>query len=166
MDLTNIHLHMKIQTIFTLVALWSACASAGRLGDATTAYATQKIVHRLEISKISDLNFGEASPGDGPLTVLPGVSETTENASFEVHGEPNRLFQIVLPANSSVKMINGGGGKDREILIKEFLSFPVRAGLLDNSGKTMIYVGAKRDAISPKQKVGDYVGQFVVTVVY
>ncbi|WP_374076373.1 DUF4402 domain-containing protein [Bdellovibrio bacteriovorus] len=158
---------MKIQLISASLLLMSLGASAApNFGDSASAVATQRIVHRLQISKVSDLNFGEASPGDGPVTVMPGVSENTENASFEVRGEPSRLYQIILPANNSVKMLNGNGGADREILIKEFLSFPARAGTLDGTGKSMIFVGAKRDAISNKQKVGDYIGQFYITVVY
>lgn len=167
MDFTNISGSMKIQLISTSLFLFSASAwSAPNFGDSASAVATQRIVQRLQISKISDLNFGEASPGDGPATVFPGVSENTENASFEVRGEPHRLFQIVLPGNNSVKMTQGNGGTDREIVIKEFLSFPARAGTLDNMGRSMIFVGAKRDVISPKQKVGDYMGQFEIIVVY
>ncbi|WP_374029438.1 DUF4402 domain-containing protein [Bdellovibrio bacteriovorus] len=158
---------MKIQLISAALFIFSLKSYAGpHFGDAATASATQRIVHRLQISKVSDLHFGEASPGDGPLTISPGISENGENASFEIHGEPNRLIQILLPPDNSIKMIQGSGGQDKEIIIKEFLSFPSRKAILDGNGRAMIFVGAKRDAISAKQNAGDYAGQFVITVIY
>ncbi len=159
---------MKIQSISTLFILSIAfhALAVGNFGDSTSGFAKQKIVQRLQIKKISDLNFGEAAPGDAAKVVLPGISENSENASFEVSGEPFRLYQIILPANDSVKMINGSGGSHKEILIKTFSSFPIKAGIISNTGKAMIYVGAARESISSRQAVGDYIGQFYVTVVY
>jgi hypothetical protein len=158
---------MKFQLISLILMSAPLFVNAStRFSDTTSAVAKQRIVNRLQIKKISDLNFGEASPGDGPKQVLAGVAENNENASFEVSGEPNRMYQIVLPADNSVMMINGGGGPNSEIKIKEFSSFPIRVGTLDTNGNGNIFVGATREAISLKQKVGDYAGQFFVTVVY
>lgn len=158
---------MKLQQLSVLFFIFSATANANpSIGDSTAAMATQTIVQRLQIKKISDLNFGEASPGDGPKTILAGGVETRENASFEVQGEPLRAFQVILPAPNSVKMINGPGGANREIVIQDFNSTPAGGGLLDQAGKTTVFVGATRQAIPANQKVGDYAGQFYVTVVY
>lgn len=154
------------------ISFISAILTAGSVqaapyfSDSASAYAKQTIVHRLQITKVSDLDFGEASPGDGPKTILPGTTETRENASFEVIGEPQRCFQIILPQKNSVKMVNSGGGVGREIMIQEFSSYPSRTGTLGSNGKSMVYVGATREAISSRQKTGDYLGQFYVTVVY
>lgn len=158
---------MKLQLLSSLfLAISTAATAAPNLGDSTSAMATQTIVHRLQIKKVSDLNFGEASPGDGPKTIAPGVADTRENASFEITGEPLRIFQIILPPKNSVKMVLGNGGANREILIQSFDSTPLVGGNLDANGKSLIFVGATRDAISLQQKTGDYVGQFFVTVVY
>lgn len=158
---------MKLQLISVLLFLSAGVAHAtASFGDSSSAVAIQTIVHKLQIQKISDLNFGEASPGDGVKTILPGNSENKENASFEIRGEPTRGFQIILPARNSVKMITGSGGSNREIVIQDFASTPSHGGTLNPNGKSMIYVGATRAAISESQKTGEYVGQFYVTVVY
>jgi hypothetical protein len=158
---------MKLQLISALLFVSAGAANATTsFGDSSSAVATQTIVHKLQIQKISDLNFGEASPGDGAKTVLAGNSENRENASFEIRGEPTRGFQIILPARNSVKMVTGNGGGNREIVIQDFSSTPSSGGALDSNGKSMIYVGATRAAISDNQKTGEYVGQFYVTVVY
>ncbi|MNL49879.1 hypothetical protein D3C87_1728470 [compost metagenome] len=158
---------MKFQLIFAVVMTTSFLAEAAtRFSDSASAIAKQQIVHRLQIKKVSDLNFGEASPGDGPKLIPAGTAENAENASFEVRGEPSRMYQIVLPGNNSVVMTTSGGGPNGEITIKEFNSFPARAGVMDPNGGSTIYVGALREAISTKQKVGEYTGQFVITVVY
>lgn len=158
---------MKLQLLFVLLTLISETTFAGAsFGDSASATARMSIVHKINIKKISDLNFGEASPGDGPKTVAPGIAENFENASFEIQGEPLRNYQIVLPPNNSVKMITGSGGVHREVTIREFASIPNRAGFLDSNGRSFLFVGATREAISPNQKTGDYSGQFYVTVVY
>lgn len=140
--------------------------AAGNWGDTVTATARQTVVQKIEIRRISDLNFGEAVPGEGPKTISPGTSENAENASFQVHGEGSRLFQIILPTSGSVTMVTGSGGQDREIKIQSFDSYPQQSGLLDSTGRAIVYVGAKRDALSTTQKPGVYEGQFTVTVVY
>lgn len=166
-------MHVQLKSTFSFVlsllvlSLFSSTSLATPyFSDSTSGYARQTIVHKLQIRKVSDLDFGEASPGDGPKTIAPGASETRENASFEVSGEPLRYFQIILPPRKSVHMINGGGGPQREIAIEEFTSYPHRSGALDQSGRSMIYVGATREAISTSQKAGDYMGRFYITVVY
>lgn len=159
---------MKLQVIFALITLSAMGAKAApSLGDSASALATQTIVNKLQISKISDLNFGEASPGDGQKTIPAGSSETMENASFELRGEPLRFYQIILPQPNSVKMLTGNGnGGNSEILIQQFYSNPLQGGSLDANGKGTIFVGATRAAIANNQKTGDYTGQFYITVVY
>lgn len=138
----------------------------GSIDGTTQASAIQKIVQKLQIIKISDLDFGEASPGDGVKVVAPGQQETFENASFRVIGEPRKSFVIFLPPPNSVTMKLGAGGPNQEIKLIQFTSNPSSNGLLDNSGQAMIYVGASREAISLSAKAGDYSGTFVVTVIY
>ena len=159
---------MKLQFIFgCIVFLYLNVAGAGPyFSDSASGYAKQKIVHRLQIKKISDLDFGEASPGDAAKSIAPGSSENRENASFEVAGEPRRSYQIILPQKNSVKLVTGAGGPHREILIEDFKSSPAKVGVLDGNGKGMVFVGATREALSSRLKTGDYLGQFYVTVVY
>ncbi|MFV3409173.1 DUF4402 domain-containing protein [Bdellovibrio bacteriovorus] len=154
---------MRLLFFATFAFLQTSYAS---IGDSTVGTARQTIVNRLQIEKISDLNFGEASPGEGPKTVRAGFMETDENASFEVSGEQFRFFQIILPDNNTVKMDTAGGGPNKEIRIVSFHSFPHKLGYLNQSGKSMVYVGAHREGISPNQSPGEYSGQFQITVVY
>lgn len=156
---------MKTTLLFLSICVFLQPSYAA-IGDSTVGTARQVIVNRLKIEKISDLNFGEASPGEGPKLVHAGFMETDENASFEVSGEQFRFFQIVLPDDNSVKMTKERGGPNKEIGITKFHSFPNKLGYLDQSGKAMVYVGAHRQGISPNQESGEYSGQFQITVVY
>lgn len=158
---------MKRQLLHLLIGLVAETAMAApSFGDSAMANATQTIIHKIQIKKISDLNFGEAAPGDGPKSIAPGSNENSENASFEIYGEPHHSFQIILPSPGSVKMISGEGGLNREIPILSFASNPNLLGKIDEDGKLMIFVGATRGLIPRTQKTGEYIGQFHVTVVY
>ena len=147
-----------------LLASQSALASIN--SETAEAFASQKVTQKIQISKISDLNFGEASPGDSPKTVPPGQQDNMENASFRVVGEPFRNFFIFLPPANSVVMKLGSGGPNSQIRVDQFQSFPSQMGQLGARGETIVLVGATREALSVQQKNGDYVGGFTVTVVY
>lgn len=138
----------------------------GSLDGTTQASVVQKVVQKLQIIKISDLDFGEASPGDGVKVVAPGQQENFENASFRVIGEPRKSFIIFLPPPNSVTMKLGAGGPNQEIKLMQFTSNPSSSGLLDSTGQAMIYIGASREAIPVSAKAGDYSGTFVITVIY
>jgi hypothetical protein len=141
-------------------------AHASSSSNSADASLIQRIIHKIQIARISDLNFGEASPGDQQKTINPGQQENSENASFRVTGEPYRSFFILLPAANSVLLKLGPGGPSREIQINQFQSFPANMGRLNASGESMVFVGATRDKIAANQQAGDYLGNFIVTVVY
>lgn len=156
----------RMLTPVLLTLLATAFAGPGGTDSSTQGFAVQRIVNKLQINKVSDLNFGEASPGDSAKTVPPGSSENGENASFRVQGEAGRPFFLFLPQNGSVKMTLGNGGPDREIGVDQFQSSVGTQGLLDGNGQAMIFVGATRKALSNRLKSGDYIGSFTVTVIY
>jgi hypothetical protein len=133
----------------------------------TAGTAVQTVIAALTIRNISDLDFGVGAPSDPEKTIPPGSSETTENGSFQVFGEPSRPYSIILPADGSVKMRTGLGLFPDEIIsVDRFTSFPSQSGLLGPAGESMLYIGATRSALTPKQKQGRYTGLYFVQVVY
>lgn len=146
-------------------------ADASISSDSATASAFQDVMTRISIEKKSDLFFGQAPQGDREKTVLAGTSETSENASFVVTGDPDRSYTILLPTDGSVTMTNVSSGTEIEkynkIEVYRFTSFPLSfEGHLDSQGRQTIYVGATRQALHPRQSPGRYVGSFSITVVY
>lgn len=119
----------------------------------------------VSITSVSDLDFGVGVQGDPPKTVLPGTSETTENGSFLVTGDPNKAYSIALPNGSINLSVTTGNAK---LKVNNFTSFPSEGahGVLDSSGKQTIYIGATRAAVPNTQKKGKYIGSYVVTVRY
>ncbi len=131
------------------------------------AQALQKVIAKLEIAKLSDLDFGEAPQGDVAKTIAPGASENGENASFNVVGEPDRAFTVRLPGDGTVKLeTDGGGAANKEIAVSGFASFPATTGQLSASGSQMLFVGATRGQLLDNQQTGTYSGSFTVEVVY
>lgn len=131
------------------------------------ANSLQKVIAKLTIEKITNLDFGTAVAGDGEKQVPADVAETTENASFAVGGEPFYNYAIQLPADNTVIMKKGAGGtSDTEILVNSFDSFPMGLGTLDAAGASSLFVGATRSALATTQETGDYVGTFTVSIVY
>jgi hypothetical protein len=132
----------------------------------STAQSLQTVLACLTVHKESDLNFGEAPQADPAKTVPPGRAENSENASFEVNGEPGTAFSIVLPTNNAVKMTVSGGGANQEIAVSSFTSYPATQGVVAANGESIIYVGATRAKLASNQKPGKYSGTFSVSIVY
>lgn len=131
------------------------------------ANALQSVFAALSITKASDLDFGSAPQGDNTKTVAPGTSESPENGSFTVAGDPGRAYSITLPSDGTVKMITAGGGSaDKEISVGSFQSYPGTNGTIGAGGSELLLVGAARASLSATQVVGSYSGSFTVTVVY
>jgi hypothetical protein len=151
----------KIVLLIAVIALNTQSAFA----VSATAKAKQVVISALNISKSSDLEFGEAPQGDSEKTVAPTAAETADNASFAITGEPGKSISVTLPADNTIKMITGVGGTDKEINVNafkaNFLTSTIAAG-----GTTNLFVGATRDALSTSQATGSYEGNFDVTVVY
>ncbi len=150
---------MIVSTATTTNAHASSASGTGQM--------TQSVISQIGIRKVSDLDFGVAATGDPFKIVAPGNSEGGENASFEVSGEPDYQFTIILPADGTVQLTTSSqrGGK-KEIPVYAFKSNPQLVGQLDNSGKKLIYVGATRGTLAKNQAPGQYQGQFTVTVSY
>jgi hypothetical protein len=123
-----------------------------------------KLYQSLHLFKSEDLHFSETTPGVGPERIDPG---STNHAAFEVFGEPEHLYRIDLPPALSVAMrrIGSTGGRNDEILIREFFS-SFSIGRLNQNGRQRFYVGAVRDALLNSQSPGLYAGCFTVRVTY
>lgn len=121
----------------------------------------------ISITKQSDLAFGKSAQNSTSKTVPPDTTETATNASFQVSGDPNTAYSIILPSDGTVNMTTGAGGANETIAINSFQSNPSGAnGLLDGAGIQMLYVGATRATIPGTQVAGSYSGTFTITVSY
>ncbi len=142
-----------------------------RMGDAASTIGTalQTVVAAISLFHVSDLDFAEGVQGESEKTILPGTMETPENASFEVVGEPNHHFVIILPGDQDVRMKLTTGSNNpltQEIPVFGFKSFPASLAQLEPNGKRMLYVGATRAALPVYQVPGKYEGTFLVHVIY
>ncbi len=134
----------------------------GGASSSQTAFAKASVKTSLGITKNSDLDFGDAFPGDAQLAVLP---ESSQASLFTVSGEPFRAYNISLPSTVTLLTGNGSGG-DKQIIVNRFTSTPARTGKLDGLGKEILKVGATRGNIKASQESGAYSAVFTVTVVY
>ncbi len=158
-----------ILSLSTMLAAGSMFTYQNVHAASTTANATQVVIAAIAISKVSDLDFGTGIQGDAALPVAPGSSENASNASFSVTGNPNATYTIDLPADSTIKMITGGGGSaNTEINVDSFVSNPAEGtgGTLSAGGSQTLFVGATRAALLATQTPGSYTGSFTVTVAY
>jgi hypothetical protein len=125
-----------------------------------TGKAKIKVVNGIVITKVSDLEFNEAAPGAPEETVAADATETAQNASFTIQGEPNRSISLSLPQDGMVNMTGPGD----QIAVNQFTSNnPTQ---IEAGGTSALYVGATRAALSATQTAGDYEGDFTVDVVY
>ena len=135
-------------------------------GASAVGHAVQEVLVALSINSISDLNFGQGVQGDSPKTIAPGTIENSENASFQITGEPGKAYVIQLP-QSDIKMITGTGNTPQtQISVTNFQVNPSLGGFLSPSGSQMLFVGATRAALLPNQARGLYSGAFTVIVTY
>lgn len=119
----------------------------------------------ISINLISDLDFGTVVQGDLADTVAPGTTESSSNASFQVSGDKNSSYTIVLPSGSVTMSNTSGVGT---LAVSSFRSFPSEGsnGVLDKNGHQFLFIGATRAAIPLTQPRGNYAGSFMVTVAY
>jgi hypothetical protein len=128
-------------------------------------YTSSVLAVPLSAAPISGLNFGILVPGDSGATIPPGTSESPQNASVQVNGDPNTAYTIIFP-QSSITLTTGAAGLTERFDASSFLSFPAAGsnGLLNGFGQQIIYIGASRDALLPNQSPGPYSGTFDITV--
>ncbi len=152
---------MTKHLIYGLALGIAVTAHAGNSAS-TTALAKAQVKKSISIAKTQDLDFGVGFTGDTALTVNPA---DTSAATFNVTGEKNKAFNLVLP--SSVTMSTGDGvGPNKQIEVSGFNSNPNASGNLGTSGAQAVSVGGTRSALSSNQESGDYSGVFTVTVTY
>ncbi|MDH5784341.1 MAG: DUF4402 domain-containing protein [Chromatiales bacterium] len=144
--------------------------------QAATAIArvTADVIETISITARSDLSFGNipTMPTGGTVTISPTGTQTFTGAtdlssaldgspaSFEVTGTPNSSYSIRLPISSVLN-----NSTTTSMVVHSFTSLPEQNGLLDNSGRQMLYIGATLN-ISPNQPIGAYVIPVAVTVDY
>lgn len=156
---------MKAQTMLSLLVTGLLMSGSTAFGAQATGRAIMKVVAAVSVNNVSDLVFAEANAGAASETVNADTTETAQNASFDIAGEPNRAISITLPADGSVKMMTAGGGSaDSEIAVDQFTSNG--PSQIEASGTTQLFVGATRAPLSTTQTAGDYEGTFAVDVVY
>lgn len=153
---------MKRQMILAILMFSFSFPALAAVG---TGKALIKVTTGIQIAKTSDLVFSEAMAGASAETVTAGTTETAQNASFNVSGEPNKAITIVLPADNTVVMKKGvGGSSDTEISVNNFTSNNPSA--IGSNGSVALFVGATREALDLNQQPGDYAADFQVDVVY
>ncbi|WP_374029436.1 DUF4402 domain-containing protein [Bdellovibrio bacteriovorus] len=148
-------------TVMVATAIFGGYTAQAAQG---TAKAKMKVVTALAVSQVSDLLFSDAAAGAPEEVVAADSSETAQNASFKITGEPSRPLTVTLPADGTVTMITGSGSPDESISVNSFTSNFVTG--LDTSGQADLFVGATRAQLSGTQASGDYEADFVVDVAY
>ncbi|MEO5668968.1 MAG: DUF4402 domain-containing protein [Bdellovibrionota bacterium] len=142
-------------------------AHAAPTSDTASARATLIVKKKIHITKVKDLEFGEAYQGDAADTVAPADS-AGRNAEFKVTGREGGVFTIDLPDNGTVIMTTGDGTTaDKQVAVQDFVSnFGGDGATATIAGDTALFVGATRAAIADEQQDGEYQASFDVTVAY
>lgn len=163
-SLTFLHLLLltkdAMKTIFILLTVF---AQAKAFAVTQTARINQRIYPALDIKRMSDMYFPDAYPGSPSFTVEAGNSETAQNASFLVTGEPGKRVSVILPRERIVLQNQSYRAK---IFVDDLESNVGHSGVLDNNGELKIFVGGTRREIPSRIPSGDYSGSFCVTVMY
>lgn len=116
----------------------------------------------LTVTTTQNLNFGTLVQGDSAKTIRPSKAETN-NARFNIIGEPNRSFMVILP--TEVELFSASTPA-QTLKVTRFKSRPNISGSLNRKGKKELRVGAKLQKIPNGQAAGSYSGHFIVDVIY
>lgn len=129
----------------------------------------------LTATLLQGLNFGNlgnnpslpgaatVDPVSGSKTVTGGATDlggVHAPAIFDIRGEKLRTFTITLPVQITLA---GPGGSTTTI--DTFASNPALVGVLDNTGKATVTVGARLQVSGPLA-TGAYTNLFDITVTY
>lgn len=149
--------------LFFTVSLIALVSSANAYSQSATGIAKLKIIQALSLVNTSDLDFGVLSSGaTGQQTVA--ASDPTA-AGFDVTGEANTTYNIVLPS-SAITMSANGGGPGNEIDVDSFTSDAAgNTGTLSGTGTDSFNVGGQT-TLTGTESTGEYAGNFTVTVSY
>jgi hypothetical protein len=159
----------------TAIAIVLAGRPAEAAQNAATAAATSRarIITAISITKVADLKFGDVVPGAsaGTVRMTPagvrtstggttlGNTATAGPSSFNVAGQPNATYQIVLP---NLVTVASGASTMR---VNTFRSTPTSPGNLGAAGSQTLAVGATLH-VAAAQAAGTYTANFNVTVSY
>lgn len=138
-----------------------------------TGNANARVITAISITKLVDLQFGDIVPGAalGTVRMTPaGVRTSTGGttlgngtgaspASFQVTGQANATFAIVLPV--SVNVSNGV----QTMVVNTWRSTPTSPANLQAAGTRTLSVGATC-RVGANQAAGIYTANFNVTVSY
>jgi hypothetical protein len=160
----------------TFVMLAFAVCGFAQISATTTANATATIITPLAIAKVTDMDFGTFTNGNGsgsfilnplPVATRTGVvgvvlfGGTVSAASFTVTGEGASAFSITLPAAA----LSLASGANDPLTISAWTSSPSLSGNL-TAGTANILVGATLTT-GAASGAGVYAGPtFDVTVNY
>lgn len=159
--------------ILGMVFLFTAVASAQ--GATASSNANARIISPISITNTAPLEFGNIAAGTlasvvrvtpagvrslvSGNAVLTGGGATPGASAFSVAGEPNRTYDITLPA--SITIVSGANN----MTVDTFTSNPTPTGTLSGAGAQTLDVGADLH-VGASQASGDYTGTFDVTVIY
>jgi hypothetical protein len=152
--------------IMVLCMLGLSCGIANAQGGGGKPIRVQKILQPLEYALVGssaasgtvtiDSATGTKVAGGGAVN-LGGIHT---RALFEINGEKNRSFSIMLPGSITITAPGGA-----TTTITGFESTPAFTGTLDNQGKAQVYVGAVLQ-VAAGQTTGTYTSIFDITVDY
>ena len=148
-------------------------AKAVQNSRTVTANANARIISAITITKLVDLKFADIVPGasNGTVRMTPagvrtsaggttlGNGATASPASFQVTGQANAAYSIVLPA--SINVSNGA----QTMVVNTWRSTPNNNGNLGAAGSQTLSVGATC-RVGANQAAGVYSASFNVTVTY
>lgn len=157
-----------------------------------TGHIICEVILPIKINNISSLEFGsiEKPKENKELVVNPVLTTSSEPtivdsnnkseinanitessatsnfifpATFNISGEPNSIFNIILPNYVLIKRIGG----NESMTVNSFMSLPSKKGKLDNTGIGAISVGATLN-INGDQTPGIYrsISNFELIVSY
>jgi hypothetical protein len=118
--------------------------------------------------------FGDISSSSvaGTIVLTPSGSRTTTGgptintsttaspAAFDVQGDVNATYAITLPVSVVLN-----GSSSGSMVVDSFTSSPTSTGVLDGTGRQILYVGGSLK-VGSNQVFGSYSGQMTVTVAY
>lgn len=118
----------------------------------------------IQINNTQNLNFGTLAQGDKAKIIRPNKN-VSGNARFDITGDKNTAYTIILPVEMSITRFGGGSFPMR---VSRFRSRPSEGanGNLGKKGTETLYVGATLEAVPFNQPGGAYSGSFVIEVIY
>ena len=164
----------RVALVLSLAGLFALAAGIARAQAAATVSTrgTATVVAAIQLTKTSDLSFGDLVPGatagtvrvatGGGRTKTGGVTlaaGTVSQAAFTVQGQRNTSYTIAVP--SSVTVTSG----PNSMTVGSIVTAPTSPNTLPNSGTRNLRVGATLSVLA-NQPSGTYASTFNVTVAY